>query len=180
LALRCIFAGEDRGLNTELQAGRRAMLHCKIILTLIVQCTYWAGVGGMSFAPADGPISAACAAQPKVFHMAFNIEEFQKFSKDQIESATTAASTLSKGVQEIAAEAAEYSKKSLEDSTALVEKLLGAKTLDTAIQLQSDYAKSAYETFVSKATKFGELYTSLAKEAFKPMEAAIAKVSAPK
>jgi phasin family protein len=112
--------------------------------------------------------------------MAFNIEEFQKFSKDQMESATTAASTLSKGVQEIAAEAAEYSKKSLEESTALVEKLLGAKTLDTAIQLQSDYAKSAYETFVSKATKFGELYTSLAKEAFKPMEAAIAKVSAAK
>ena len=52
------------------------------------------------------------------------------------------------------------------------------KSLDSAIQLQSDYAKSAYEGFVAQATKFGELYTNLAKEAFKPVEAAVAKVQA--
>ena len=48
-------------------------------------------------------------------------------------------------------------------------------TLDSAIQIQQDYAKSSYETLVAQATKFGELYTSLAKEAFKPVEAAVAK-----
>lgn len=106
-----------------------------------------------------------------------NIEEIQKFGKDQFDSASATATTFTKGVQEIAAEATEYSKKSLEDSTALVEKLLGAKTLDTAIQLQSDFAKSAYEGWVAKATKFGELYTNLAKEIFKPVEAAFAKAS---
>ncbi len=107
-----------------------------------------------------------------------NIEDFQKFGKDQLEAATETASSLSKGVQAIAVEATDYSKKSLETSSALIEKLLGAKTLDTAIQLQSEYAKTAYESFVAQATKFGELYTNLAKEAFKPVEAAVAKVQA--
>jgi phasin family protein len=107
-----------------------------------------------------------------------NIEEMQKFGKDQMESATAAATTLSKSVQEIAAEATDYSKKSLETSSQFMEKLLGVKSLDSAIQLQSDYAKSAYEGFVAQATKFGELYTNLAKEAFKPVEAAVAKVQA--
>jgi hypothetical protein len=105
-------------------------------------------------------------------------EDFQKSSKEQIEAATAAATTVAKGLQGIAAEATEYSKKSLEGGSALVEKLLGVKTLDAAIQIQSDYAKSAYEGFVAQATKFSELYTNLAKEAFKPMEGAIAKVQA--
>ena len=53
----------------------------------------------------------------------------------------------------------------------------GAKTLDTAIQIQSDFAKSSYEGFVARATKFGELYQNLAKEVYKPVEAAFAKMS---
>ena len=104
-----------------------------------------------------------------------NIEDLQAFSKDQLESASATATALTKGVQQIAAEATEFSKKSLETQTAFVEKLFGAKTLDSAIQIQQDYAKSSYETLVAQATKFGELYTSLAKEAFKPVEAAVAK-----
>jgi len=105
-----------------------------------------------------------------------NFEEFQKFGKDQMDAAATAAASLAKGLQTIAAEATDYSKKSLESGSAYVEKLLGAKSLDSAIQIQSEYAKSTYESLVAQATKFGELYTSLAKEAFKPVEEAIAKV----
>jgi phasin family protein len=107
-----------------------------------------------------------------------NIEDFQKFSKDQLDAATETATSLSKGMQAIATEATDYSKKSLESSSAALEKLFGAKTIESAIQIQSEYAKSSYETFVAQATRFGELYTNLAKEAFKPVEAAVAKAQA--
>ncbi len=110
--------------------------------------------------------------------MSNNFDEFQKFGKEQLEAASTAAASLTKGFQTIAAETADYSKKSLETNSAYVEKLLGAKSLDDAIQTQSEYAKSAYEGFLSLTTKIGEIYTSLAKEAFKPVESAIAKVQA--
>jgi phasin family protein len=107
-----------------------------------------------------------------------NMEDLQKYSKEQMESASAATAAVTKGVQQIAAEASEFSKKSIETSSAFVEKLLGAKSLDSAVQIQTDYAKSSYKTFVAQATKFGELYTSLAKEAFKPVEAVVAKAQA--
>jgi hypothetical protein len=52
------------------------------------------------------------------------------------------------------------------------EKLMGVKKLDEAIQLQSDFAKTAYEDFVAEATMIGEMYSNLAKEAFEPFKAA--------
>lgn len=106
-----------------------------------------------------------------------NVEDFQKFNKEQIEAVTAASSTFQKGLQQIASETASFTKKHFETSSAAVEKLLGAKSLDAAFQIQTDYAKTAYESFVAQATKFGELYTNLAKDAFKPVETAVAKVS---
>ena len=64
----------------------------------------------------------------------------------------------------------DYAKKSFEQSTATVEKLVGAKTLDKAIEIHTDYLKNAYEGFVVQSTKIGELYAGVAKEAFKPYE----------
>ena len=109
-----------------------------------------------------------------------NVEDMRKFGKDQMEAATAASQTFTKGVQQIATEVTDYSKKSLEVSTAAMEKLLCAKTPDAAFQVQSDYAKTAYEAFVAQATKMGELYTAMVKDAFKPVETAVAKASARK
>ena len=53
----------------------------------------------------------------------------------------------------------------------------GAKSLEKAIEVQSDYVKSSYEGFVAEATKLGELYTALAKEAYKPFESQMSKVA---
>lgn len=107
--------------------------------------------------------------------MANNFEDFQKFSKEQIEAATTTSASLAKSLQTIASEAAEYSKKSLETNSVFVEKLLGAKTFESAIQIQSEYFKTSYAGLIAQATKIGELYASLAKDAFKPIEVAISK-----
>ena len=68
-----------------------------------------------------------------------------------------------------------YSKKSFEDSTAALEKLFGVKSIEKAIELQTEYAKSAYEGFVAEATKIGEMYTAMAKESYKPFETMLAK-----
>ena len=81
-------------------------------------------------------------------------------------------------MQAIAAEVADYSKKSFEDSTAVVEKLMGSKSLEKAMEVQTDYVKSAYEGFVSEATKLSTLYSDLAKETYKPFETAMAKSTA--
>lgn len=107
-----------------------------------------------------------------------NFEDIQKYSKDQIEVATAASATISKSVQAIAAESTEFSKASLETASATLEKLLAAKSLDGAIQIHTDYAKTAYEAFVSQSKKIGEMYAGLAKEMMKPLEAAVATAQA--
>ena len=86
-------------------------------------------------------------------------DEFQKFSKEQLEALTAASTTLSKGLQDIAAESTDYSKKAFAASTAMFEKLLGARSVESAIQIQTEFAKQAYEGFVAQATKVSELYT---------------------
>jgi hypothetical protein len=94
--------------------------------------------------------------------------------------ATTASNRCAQILQAIVAETTEYSKKSVDDRLTFVEKLLGAKSLDTVIQIQSDYAKTSYEGFVVQTKKMGELYSDLAKAAFKPFDAAINNVQGTK
>ena len=104
-------------------------------------------------------------------------EEMQKFGKDSMEVAMSSFGLWTKNAQAIAAEVVDYSKKSVEGSTAAWEKLMGAKSVEKAMEVQTEYLKSSYQDFVAEATKLGELYTDLAKEAYKPFESAIAKVT---
>jgi phasin family protein len=106
-----------------------------------------------------------------------SLDEVQKLGKDNVEATLKSFSAASKTFQNITTEVANYSKKSFEDGTAALERLLGAKTLEKAIEVQSDYMKNAYEGFVSQATKLGELYADLAKESYKPLEGYLAKVT---
>ena len=106
-----------------------------------------------------------------------NFEDFQKLGKENVDTCMKQFGTVSKGWQAIATEVADYSKKSFEHGTATLESLLGAKSLEKAIEIQSDYVKAAYEGFVAQSSKLGELYTDLAKETYKPLEGMIAKVA---
>jgi hypothetical protein len=112
--------------------------------------------------------------------MAYEFEDLQKFGKEQYDAAAAVTTSIAKALQAIATETADYSKKSLESSSAFVEQLLGAKSYDSAIQIHSEYWKTSYTGFISQATKMGELYSNLAKEAFKPIETVFSKVQASK
>ncbi len=102
-------------------------------------------------------------------------EGLQKAGKENVDAALKSFGVASKGVQAIAVESTDFAKKSFEQGTAAFEKLAGVKTLDKAIELQTEFAKTSFEGFVAQATKMGELYASLAKDAYKPFEGLVAK-----
>jgi hypothetical protein len=147
------------------------MVQCNINLTPFVQCSIKALRAFLLSAASSFEESAQRWAKGK--QMAKKSEGIQKFSKAQLASAAVTSQSFVKGLQAIAAETTDYSKKSLENGSAFLEKVLGVKSLESAIQLQSEYAKSAYADFVAQATKIGELYSHLAKEAFKPIQSVI-------
>jgi len=100
-----------------------------------------------------------------------------QFGKDAMEMAQASFGSWTKNAQTIASEVADYSKKSLEDTSAAWEKLIGAKTLKSAMEVQSDYIKSSYDDFVAQSTRLGGLYADLARDAYKPFEGMTAKAS---
>lgn len=112
---------------------------------------------------------------PMAFPMANGFEEFQKVGKDGFDATVRSFGEMNKGFQAIAAEVTDYSKKAFEDSTRAFEQLVGAKSIEQAVEIQSQFAKKAYDTYMAEFTKLGEMYAGLAKDAYKPVEVALAK-----
>ena len=66
---------------------------------------------------------------------------------------------------------------SFEDTRSFVEKLSGAKSVDKAIEIQTEFAKSAFETFMAESQKIGVLYRDLATQSYKPFGDLLAKMT---
>jgi len=102
-------------------------------------------------------------------------EEFQKMGKDNYDAVLRSCGELSKGFQAIGTRVTDYSKQAFEDATRAFEQLVGAKSFEHAIEIQSQYAKKAYDTWVAEASKIGEMYATVARDAYKPVEKAVTK-----
>jgi hypothetical protein len=110
--------------------------------------------------------------------MVKNLEDIQKVGRDNMDASLKSLGVLSKGFQAIAVEAADYAKRTYEQSSAAGEKLASAKSLDKVLEVQADYLKSAYEGFVAQSAKVGQLYVDLAQEVYKPFESQWVKAPA--
>jgi hypothetical protein len=102
-------------------------------------------------------------------------EDAGKIGKEFVDTSLTSFASFAKGVQAIGVEAAEFTKRSFEQGSTTFENLISAKSPEKAFEIQIDYAKQAYESFVAEATKMGELYAEVARDTYKPFEAVAAK-----
>ena len=105
----------------------------------------------------------------------FKVEDIQNYGKEQYETAVATATGLQNGLSAIATAYGDYTKKSYDETKSFVEKLSGVKSLDKALEAQSEFAKTSYETFMADAQKIAGLYGDLAKQAFKPLEGIVSK-----
>ena len=109
----------------------------------------------------------------------FSFDEANKYGKDAMDNMLKSYSAFAQGMQTLTTEATDFSKKSYEENVAVVEQLFGAKTLEKAFEIQSEYAKNSYEGFVAQATRMSEIYADAARSAYEPYEAAVATPAAP-
>lgn len=105
------------------------------------------------------------------------VEDFQNYSKEQLESIMASTTNAQNGLTAIATAYGDYAKKAYEDGKSFAEKLSTVKSVDKAIEAQSEYAKVAYETFVSESQKIAGLYGELAKQVVKPFETLSSKLA---
>jgi hypothetical protein len=109
-----------------------------------------------------------------------NLSQLQDESREQINEQISAAdpstNSFPGGFQAIATAYSDYTRKSFEDTKSFVEKLSGVKSVDKAIEIQTEFAKSAFETFLAESQKIAALYRDLAAESCKPFGGFLAKM----
>jgi phasin family protein len=97
-------------------------------------------------------------------------EHFLGYSKDTVEACQKSANAAGKGVETIQNELYAFSKQSVEDSIAATKAILGSKSVHEAFEVQTDFAKSAFEAYVGQVTRMNELFVSTTKDAFQPLQ----------
>jgi phasin family protein len=110
-------------------------------------------------------------------------EQFEKFSKgfegltsfgqENVDAIVKSSEIAAKAAEGIGTEISAYSKKSFEDSVAAAQDFASAKTLTELFEKQTSYAQTAFEGFVSQATKMNEIYVAAAKDITAPIGARV-------
>jgi hypothetical protein len=108
-------------------------------------------------------------------HMTQMFEDAGKYGQEFLDSGLESLTAVTRDAQVISSEASDYAKKVFETGSATVEKLLSAKSIEKAVEIQTAYAKQAYECFVAEASRISALYADMAKDAYKPFESLVAK-----
>ncbi len=91
------------------------------------------------------------------------------------EAATASAHTFATSLQTIASAHADFAKKLMQHASEFTSQLTSVKEPAKLMEIQSEYAKNAYETFVAEAKRISELYADLFKQTTKPFEDLMAK-----
>jgi hypothetical protein len=92
------------------------------------------------------------------------------------DAAVASANTLAASMKTITTAHAEYAKEALQEGSDFFLKLTKLNSTDEAMKLHHEYARSAYEAFVTNSKKLFELYSDLARQTLKPLEGLIAKM----
>ena len=118
---------------------------------------------------------ATAAAKKGKTDMISGFDDFQKLSQNQVEVAMSSADAVGKAFQAMATETADFSRRSMEQGTAAWEKLASSKSLDKAFEVQSEFVRSAYESYMGQVNKIGAIVADMTKTAYKPYEGILGK-----
>ncbi|MGK6353651.1 phasin family protein [Sphingomonas sp. DT-207] len=97
------------------------------------------------------------------------VEEANEFAKGNLEAVVESSRITAKGLEALGQEAAEYSRKSFENATATLKTLAAVKSPTEFFKLQSDYVRTAFDSYVAEASKTTEAVLKLAGDAAQPL-----------
>jgi phasin family protein len=80
-------------------------------------------------------------------------------------------------LQTLANAYADYSRKSLEQTSSFVAKLAGAGSLTKAFELQTAFAREAFETFVTESRRIRELHGELARQRMSRVQGLVTRMT---
>ncbi len=101
------------------------------------------------------------------------LNEINAASKQNLEAFVASATAATKGAETLGSQAIAFSKKALEDNVAAAKSLTSARSVQEAVELQTSWAKSALETYLSELNKASETVAASVKESLTPLNARV-------
>jgi phasin family protein len=98
-------------------------------------------------------------------------EQFVSFGKDNADAWMKSANVTGKGISEIHDKFFAFSRDLMDESVAATKAVLGSKNVQEAIEVQSDFVRSAFDTYLEQMGKFGDMAMGVAKDAAEPIQA---------
>ena len=95
--------------------------------------------------------------------------ELNAQGKQNLDAVVASATAAQKGAEALSAQALSYGKTSWENGVAAAQTISQARSIQELIELQTGFAKSAMETYLSEVTKMTETFTGSVKDSFKPI-----------
>lgn len=96
-------------------------------------------------------------------------EEFTEFHKGNVEALVASAKVAAKGFETMGQDAAELGRKNFENAQAAFKSFAAVKSPTELFKLQSDYAKTSFDSFVAETSKSTEAALKLAGDIFQPL-----------
>lgn len=97
------------------------------------------------------------------------LTEMNAQSKKNLEALVTSMTAAAKGAETMGARAMAFSKKSIEGQVAAGKALTAAKSIQEAVELQTGFAKTAFETYVAEVNEISELTSASVKSVISPI-----------
>ena len=96
-------------------------------------------------------------------------DDIASFNKGTVDAFVQSANAASKGIEALSAEVMSYSKQSIEDYIAATKAAMGSRSVQEFMEINTDYAKTAFDTYVGRFTKLGDMASATAKDAIEPL-----------
>lgn len=97
------------------------------------------------------------------------VEELADLTRGNVEALVASSKLAAKGVETLSQDATEYSRKSFEEASAALKSFAEVKSATDFFKLQSDYARSAFDSAVAESARLSETVLKLAGDVAEPI-----------
>lgn len=98
-----------------------------------------------------------------------SLNSFADFQKGSLEAMMASANTMAKGFEQAASAQAGFVKEQYEEGVALAKAAASSKSVQETIELQTEFAKTAFERNLGLVSKLADHWNGVAKEASEPL-----------
>jgi len=98
-----------------------------------------------------------------------SLNEVNAASKRNLEAVVESVTAATRGAETLGAQALAYSKKSWEEGVNAAQALASAKSVQEAVELQSNFAKTAIESYLAEMNRWTETVSASVKDSWKPL-----------